>query len=98
MLSWPLVLFGIALLIGVVRGHERYGAPYLSQPTRTLIYALVAGAFAGMSVRTAYRGVVVVMYAGTAVQSLLGLYHLATGTSQTTSVDLSSGSPMRTCL
>ncbi|MEP6811359.1 MAG: hypothetical protein ABI990_00065 [Actinomycetota bacterium] len=92
-LSWPFVLVALTILLGVLRGHARYGTNYLSEPTRFFLYAGVAGAIAGMTAKEAYRGLVVVFYAGTAVQTILGLYHLASGTSQTASAALSTGGP-----
>ena len=90
-LGWPFVLLALAILLGLVRGHERYGTHYLSEPTRLLLYAGFAGVVAGVSPREAYRTLVVVFYAGTIWQSLLGFYHLATGASATLSSTLSTG-------
>jgi O-antigen ligase len=90
-LSWPLALFALTLMIGVFRGHERYGTPYLSQPTRLFIYAGIAVAISSMKTPSAYRQIVRVFYAVTVVQALIGAYHLASGTSQTQSSVLSTG-------
>ena len=40
-LSWPFALLAFGLMHGVIRGHDRYGTQYLSQPFRILIYAAV---------------------------------------------------------
>jgi O-antigen ligase len=89
-LSWPFVFFALAILISVVRGHVLWGYSYLSQPVRLIVYALIAGAVAGMSARSTYRGLVVVFYAGTILQTILAVYHVATGTSQA-ALDVSTG-------
>jgi O-antigen ligase len=90
-LTWPLALFALTLLVGVVRGHERYGASYLSEPTRMFIYAGIAVAISSMKMPNAYRQIVRIFYAVTVVQALIGAYHLASGTSQTASSTLSTG-------
>jgi hypothetical protein len=89
-LSWPLLVFALAMLLAIVRGHDRYGAPYIGQPARMVFYAGIAAAVAGMSAHTAYRGVVTVFYAGAVWQALFGVYYLATGTSATSS-EVSTG-------
>ena len=90
-LSWPFVLLALAILIGVVRGHAKYGAHYLSEPTRLLLYAAFAGAVASVTAHEAYRSIVVVFYAGAVWQAILAVYHLGTGTSATLSSTLSTG-------
>jgi len=90
-LSWPLALFSVAVLIGVSRGHDRYGISYLSQPTRMVIYAGIATALVGVSVHTLYRAIVAIFYLEAIVEAPVALYHLASGTSQTSAVDLSTG-------
>lgn len=90
-LSWPLALLAIAIAIGVVRGHLHYGTSYVSQPVRIVIYAGIAGAVGGISPQVAHRRLTWVFYLGTVWQALLACYHLATGTSQTGAVDLSTG-------
>jgi hypothetical protein len=89
-LSWPLLAFAVAMLLAVVRGHDRYGAPYVGQPARMIFYAGIGAAIAGMTARTAYRGVVAVFYAAAVWEALAGVYYLATGTSQTPS-EVSTG-------
>jgi O-antigen ligase len=90
-LSWPFALLAITLLLGVIRGHERYGLPVISQPTRIFLYAGIAAAIGSMTPGRAYKGIVVVFYLGTVWQALLAAYHLATGTVQGGSGDLSTG-------
>jgi O-antigen ligase len=90
-LSWPLLIFGLAIAQGIVRGHERYGTSYLSQPARMIIYAAIAVAMIGLETRSIYRRIVLVFYVTTVYEALIGAYNLATGTSQTSSVDLSTG-------
>jgi hypothetical protein len=55
------------------------------------VYALIAGAVAGMSARSAFRGLVVVFYAGTILQTILAVYHAATGTSSAALSGVSTG-------
>lgn len=90
-LSWPFVLFALAIGVGVVRGHATWGTSYLSQPSRLLLYAAVALAVADLTPARAYRGLVVVFYLGTLVETGLALYFLATGKSQTAAAHLSTG-------
>ncbi|MGH3001801.1 MAG: O-antigen ligase family protein [Gaiellaceae bacterium] len=90
-LTWPLALFALTLMIGVFRGHERYGTSYLSQPTRMFLDAAIIVAISSMKSPAAYRDVVRVFYAMTVVQALIGAYHMAAGTSQTASSALSTG-------
>ena len=87
----PLVLLSAALLTGVLRGHARYGLPYFSQPVRIFVYAGIAVAIADLTARSAYRGIVWTFYLGAAWSAILALYYLATGGSETGSVDLSTG-------
>lgn len=87
----PLFLFGASLIPGIVEGHDRYGASFLGQPARLVLYAAIVTAFANVAAREAYKGIVAVFYAGTVLQSLAALYYMATGTSQTDAVNLSTG-------
>ncbi len=91
--GWPLALLALAIALAIVRGHLHYGTKYLSEPARLLLYAGIAAALAGLSPQRAYRGIVWVFYTAIVVQSLLGLYHLANGTSQTSAAaaSLSTG-------
>jgi hypothetical protein len=90
-LGLPLLAFAALLVPGIIRGHERYGASYLGQPARLVLYAALAFAMTELRPRDVYRGIVAVFYAGAAWQAVLGVYHLATGTSQTPISELSTG-------
>jgi O-antigen ligase len=81
-LGWPFALFALAVVGAVIRGHASWGTSYFSQPLRLPLYALVAGALAGASARSLYRGLVTVFYCDVVLQTLSALYHAATGTSQ----------------
>jgi hypothetical protein len=87
----PLAAFAALLVPGIIRGHERYGASYLGQPARLVLYAALAFAMTELRPGDVYRGIVAVFYAGAAWQAGLGVYHLATGTSQTPISELSTG-------
>jgi carbohydrate binding protein with CBM4/9 domain len=90
-LGLPLLLFGLALLPGIVRGHGRYGESLIAQPLRLVAYAAIAFALTELRPRDVYRGVVAVFYVGTVWAACLGVYYLATGTSQTPVSELSTG-------
>jgi hypothetical protein len=90
-LGWPYAFLALTLLVGVVRGHERYGTKYISQPTRFLIYAGIAGAVVSLTAKQALAGLTFVFYSGTVFQTLLALFHLATGTAATRSGSSTGG-------
>ncbi len=90
-LGWPFLLLTIAILLGVVRGHERYGASLVAVPFRLLLYAGIAFAICDLTPRQAFRGIVIVFYAGTVFQFYKALYGFATGTSTTDADALSTG-------
>lgn len=90
-LGWPLALLAVGLVIGLVRGSDLYGASIVGMPLRLAIYAGIACAMTDLTPRDAYRGIVAVFYVGTVWQSLVGAYHVATGTSATSSLELSTG-------
>ena len=90
-LGWPLLLLAITIFLGVLRGHERYGETFFGQPVRLVFYAGIAAAMTDLTARQAYRGIVAVFYAGAVWQFVLALYYLATGTSQTDTLALSTG-------
>jgi O-antigen ligase len=91
LLGWPLLLFGIMLFAGVVRGHERYGEQLVGVPLRFLLYAGIAAAVTDLKPRDAYKWLVVLFYAGTVWQALVAVYRYATGTSAALSGALSTG-------
>ena len=47
-LGWPLLLFGVALLAAIIRGHERYGESLFSLPLRFVVYAGIAFAISDL--------------------------------------------------
>jgi O-antigen ligase len=90
-LRWPLLLFGLTLCVALARGHELYGTSIVNAPLRLLFYAGIAFAVTDLEPRKAYRWLVILFYGGTVWQVLVLLYGLATGTSATDQVFLSTG-------
>jgi O-antigen ligase len=90
-LGWPLLLFAVALLAAIIRGHERYGESLFSLPLRFLVYAGIAFAVCDLRLSDAYRWIVTVFYAGTMWQVGVAIYGYATGTSATNQIILSTG-------
>jgi hypothetical protein len=91
LLPWPLLVFGLSLVPGVIRGHERYGESLVGQPVRLVLYAAIAFAVLRLRPRDVYWGIVVVLYAGTVWQLVLAGYSLATGSHRTGAYLLSTG-------
>jgi O-antigen ligase len=91
LLGWPLLLFGVTLLAGIIRGNERYGESLFSLPLRLLLYAGIAFAVSDLTPRAAYKWLVADVYAGTEWQLGVAIYGYATGTSATNQVVLSTG-------
>lgn len=91
LLRWPLLLFGLSLAPGIVRGHERYGAGLVGQPLRLVLYAAIGFAVLRLRPRDVYWGLSIVLYAGTIWQLALGGYSLATGSHLTGAYALSTG-------
>lgn len=89
--SWPLALFAVAMVVGVAKGHERYGASIVGQPLRILLYAGIALALMDATPTSAWKAITRVFYAGAVVQALYAAYYLETGGSQTQSESLSTG-------
>ena len=87
----PLALFAAALVPGILRGHERYGASLVGQPLRLVLYAAVAMAMTELHPRETYRAIVGLFYAGAALQAIFASWYLATGTTQSNSDLLSTG-------
>ena len=56
LLRWPLLLFGLSLAPGIVRGHERYGAGLIGQPLRLVLYAAIGFAVLRFDPRDVYWG------------------------------------------
>jgi O-antigen ligase len=90
-LRWPLLLFGLSLVPGIVRGHVRYDESLVGQPVRLVLYAAIGLALLKLRARDVYWGLVIVLYAGTAWQLVLAGYSIATGSHQTGSYLLSTG-------
>ena len=90
-LGWPLLLFGVTLLLALAHGHANYGTSLVSVPLRFLVYAGIAFAMTALNPQRAFRGLVLVFYAGTVWQTLVALHGLATGTSATDAINLSTG-------
>ncbi len=90
-LGVPLLLLAIALLIGAERGNERYGASLIGMPLRLVLYAVIATAMTNVTPRQALRGLTVVFYTGALFQAGVAAYHIATGTSATDQLQLSTG-------
>ena len=82
LLRWPLLVLAIFVGVGVVRGHERWGLGYLSQPVRFVLYAGIAFAIADLTVRQVWQALVAVFYLGAIANSIAAVYYLATGTVQ----------------
>ena len=79
-LGWPLLLLGIGVMQGLIRGNDRYGTSVLSGPVRLILYAAIATAIADLRPATAFKGLVAVFYAGTLWHVLGGIGRLAAGT------------------
>jgi O-antigen ligase len=90
-LGLPVLLFATVTLIALIRGHQAYGATLFGQPMRLFFYATIGVAIGGLDARRIHRIVTVVFYVGAVWMLLNAVYYIATGTSQTTQVDLSTG-------
>ncbi len=90
-LGLPLMLLAFALLLGAERGSERYGASLIGMPLRLVLYAVIATAITNVTPRQALRGLTFLFYAGVLYQAGVAAYHIATGTSATEHLNLSTG-------
>ena len=90
-LGIPVLLLAVTLLIGAERGSERYGASLIGMPLRLVAYAVIATAIMNVTPKQALRGLTVVFYAGVLYQAGVAAYHIATGTSATEQLNLSTG-------
>jgi O-antigen ligase len=90
-LSWPYVVLTFALMTGVVRGHDRYGTSYVSQPVRILAYAAIGLTFAYAKPPELLRNLTRVFYLTIVVSAVEAVYYIGTGTSQTDTAQLSTG-------
>ena len=92
LLGWPLLLFGIALIAAIVRGHELYGQHLVGVPLRFLVYAGIVAAMTDLNSRDAYKWLVALFYVGTVWQVIVAVYRHAAGTtSASLSGTLSTG-------
>jgi O-antigen ligase len=90
-LGWPFALFAVLVVLATVRGHERYGVSLLSIPLRLVVYAGIGAAMGALKPRQTYRALLVVFYLGAIWQTLVGVYYLATGSSDTSTGQISTG-------
>lgn len=90
-LGIPVLLLGIGIVQGLVRGHDQYGASLIGQPLRIALYAAIALAMTDLTADRALRAMTVILYVGTVWQTMLGLFFIATGRSQSDALYLSSG-------
>jgi O-antigen ligase len=88
---WPLALLAVAVLAGVLKGHERYGANIIAQPFRLVLYAAIALAVLDTTPESAWKAITRVFYAGALIASVYAVHDLAAGTSHTGSSNLSTG-------
>jgi O-antigen ligase len=79
------------MLSAALHGHYAYGTNIIGQPVRLVAYALLVFALVDLDPRATYRVIVVVFYVGTVWMFLNAVRYLATGTSQTDQIDLSTG-------
>lgn len=87
----PMLLFVGALLIGAARGHQRYDATLIGMPLRLAAYSAIAFALPGVTPVRALKGVTWVLYIGSVYLAMVASYHIATGTSATEVLNLSTG-------
>jgi O-antigen ligase len=79
LLGLPLLLFGIVLFAGIVRGHDRYGQQIFGVPSRFVLYAGIAAALTDIKPRAAYKWLTILFYTGTLWQAGVATYRDATG-------------------
>ena len=89
--GWPLAAFALLIVIPLLRGHYAYGAHVLGQPLRIVAFSGIVVALAGTTPERLLRVLRIVFYSGTVASMLWAVYYIGTGTSQTASVDLSTG-------
>jgi O-antigen ligase len=90
-LSWPFALLVCALMLGVVRGHDRYGTSYHSQPFRIFFYAAIGFTLTSARPVQLFHALTRIFYVTIVVTFFEALYYLGTGKSQTASESLSTG-------
>lgn len=87
----PLALVAVTVVAGILKGQERYGASFIGQPLRLVLYAGIALALIDTTPSSAWKAITRVFYAGAIVESFWAAYYLATGGSQTGGDNLSTG-------
>lgn len=85
------LVFSAAVLEALLRGHVAYGGSLLGQPLRFVLYAGIAAALVQADPGTLFRRITIILYAGVVWQLIAAAYHIATGTSQSNSANLSTG-------
>jgi O-antigen ligase len=90
-LGVPFVLFSLAIISAMLRGHEHYGATLFGQPSRLVAYAAIGLAVAQLDAARLYQALVAVFYGGTVWMLLNAAYYLAIGGSQTDQYALTTG-------
>lgn len=89
--TWSVLALTVGVAFAVVRGNQHYGTGLFGQPIRIILYAAIAVALVDVTAPALWRGITIVFYAGAVAEFLWALYYLATGGSQTQSLDLSTG-------
>ncbi len=84
-------VFCAAVLISLLRGHAAYGGSYAGQPLRLILYAGIAAGLVRADPTSLFRRITALLYVGVIWQLGAVVYHISTGTSQSTSANLSTG-------
>lgn len=90
-LGLPMFVFLGALLLGAARGHERYDATLIGMPLRLAAYSAIVFALPGLTPARALKGITWAFYFGSIYLAMVASYHIATGTSATELLNLSTG-------
>ena len=85
------IFFACVTLWAALRGHYSYGANLVGEPVRLFAYGLLVFALVDLRSRETYRTIVAVFYVGSVWMFFNAIYYLASGTSQTDQIDLSTG-------
>jgi hypothetical protein len=72
--TWPLALLTVAMLVGVFKGHERYGANIIGQPFRLVLYSGIALALTDATPASAWKAITRIFYADGVCEPLDGRY------------------------
>lgn len=84
------VVFALTVLAGTIRGYENYDASLVGQPLRLILYAGIVAVVLRADPTKLFSALTVFFYAGTVWEFFTAIYHIATGTSQTTTSELLS--------